>query len=556
MKKNLGPLLAAAVAAASGCGGDDGGGPKERILLDKTDALVRASMSLQGKRPTLDELHRVKDDPRSFEAIVDGYLETAGFAEMIRDLHNEALTARTGAAIYPAGFPAIGPLADMDVQRINVSVTDAPLRLIEHVVMNDRPYTEIVTADYTVADEVVAEVWGLPYEGSGPSWEQTRYQDGRAHAGVLSDSWLFTRHSTTSSNKNRGRANVISRALLCNDFISRQLEVDSSINLADEDEVADAVVANPACASCHQTLDPLASYFGSFHPIYVASDIEEYPFEFFVPELGDFYTVRSPAYFGYGGGDVAHLGKMIAEDPRFSLCAATRFFAYFHQVPLEEVPRQRAAELQAVLLDGWSAKKLAKAIVLADDFQISHIESADPALDANAMFKIRPWQLARTIDDLTGFRWEAFLEVDFGVGRIGRINLLTDSFFGFEVLAGGIDSQNVTIPAHTMTATTSLVLHELASQAAEKVVEDDAKFPSTAKLLGGRAPSESEESFVRRKIVELHLRLYGSFVETDSPETTAAYQLFRDVLAHGGDPKRAWKTLIFTMLQDFRMAYY
>src|SRR5690606_6349196 len=112
------------------------------------------------------------------------------------------------------------------------------------------------------------------------------------HAGLLSDSMLFTRHSTTFSNKNRGRANAVSRALLCYDFISRSLEVDATINLADPDEVANAVQKNEGCAGCHQTLDPLASFFSAYSPVFVPSDQEEYPVAFYTPGLRSIFSVR------------------------------------------------------------------------------------------------------------------------------------------------------------------------------------------------------------------------------------------------------------------------
>lgn len=552
-------LLTVAIAAA--CSSGDGSKDDElrdgpRVFLEPTAHLVRASMALRGMRPSVEDLEAVRADASALGAIIDGYLNHDGFGEMVRDLHNEALTARVGAVIYPAGFPAVGALSEMDVQRINVAVTEAPLRLIEHVVMNDRPYTEIVTADYTVADEVVATVWGMPYDGSGRTWEVTRYDDGRPHAGVLSDSWLWTRHSTTFSNQNRGRANAISRALLCNDFISRQLEVDTSINLADAEEVANAVENNAACASCHQSLDPLAGYFGQFQPLFVPSDETEYPLGFYLPELGELFTVRSPGYFGFSGGDVQHLGAMIAQDPRFSLCAARRFYSYFHQIPLDAVPLDRAAELQSALTASWSAKELAKAIVMHDDFRLSYVDSEDPEQDRRALFKSRPWQLARSMADLTGFRWETRLDIDIGTGNVGLVDMMTDNFFGFEVLAGGIDSVNVTIPAHTMTATTSLVLGALASQGAERVAEDDFAFPSSAKLLRDVTETDRDEAKIRAQLVALHAKLYGQLVESDSEDVTLAYALFEDALADGGDVKRAWKTVLYAMLQDVRMAYY
>lgn len=527
------------------------------VLLSEGERLMRISMALRGMRPSLEELEQVEHDPGALGTIVDGYLAHEGFATLVRDLHNEALDVRVPAAIFPAGFAAVDELAGEDVQRINVSLTEAPLRLIEHVVMNDRPYTEIVTADYTMADGVVAAVWGVAYSGSGKSWEQTKWADGRPHAGILSDSMLFTRHSTTFSNKNRGRANAMSRALLCYDFIDRQIEIDANINLADPEEVANAIEENPTCASCHQTLDPLASYFSKYQPLIVPSDTEEYPLEFFLPALDKAFAVREPGYFGYEGGDVAHLGQLIAADPRFSLCASRRFYAYFHQIPLDAVPADEAARLQKVLTERWSAKDLARAIVLDRDFAISHFEREDSALERRPLFKARPWQTARLIGELTGFRWQLPFDLDIGWGNIGLVDMMTDSFLGFEVMYGGIDGVNVTLPSHTSNASSVTVQDALAAQAAESVVENDFTFASSRKLLTAADPAAPDESSVRSQLVNLHLRLYGERHAPDSPEITRGFELYQSAEnAASGDPRRAWKTVLYAMLVDPRMVYF
>ncbi|HEV8247254.1 MAG TPA: DUF1588 domain-containing protein, partial [Polyangiaceae bacterium] len=308
------------------------------VLMMPAEQLVRVSMAVRGVRPSSEELSSVASDPSQLSAFVDEYLASDGFGATIRDLYNEALKVRVPAAIFPAGFAAVGELSGEDVERINVSVSEAPLRLIEHVVQNNRPLSEILTADYTMADGYVAKVWGLPYSGTGTSWEETHYQDGRPASGILSDSWLYTRHSSTFSNKNRGRANAIARSLLCQDFTERKVEVDATIDLADPEQVKNAIETNPTCSSCHQTLDPLAGFFGSFYPLFVPSFLTSYPFEGYVPELAPLFTVKAPGYFGYPGGDVAHLGQMIAQDPRFLQCQSKRFYAYFHQVALADVP--------------------------------------------------------------------------------------------------------------------------------------------------------------------------------------------------------------------------
>ncbi len=560
-------LIPFVLCSGVGCESDpapkpDDPGATDVAYLSPTEHLLRVTMALAGVRPTPDELAAVRADPGALNAITDRYLGSAGFGETVRDVYNEALNVSVPAAIYPAGFGATGELGGRDVQDINVSVTEAPLKLIERVVMRDLPLTEIVTADYTVADETVAQVWGLTRAGDA-EWDVAHYGDGREHAGILSDSMLFTRHSTTLSNKNRGRAAAISRGLLCYDFLTRGIEVDSSINLADPEEVANAVQRNTACAGCHQTLDPLAAFFGAFHPIYVPSQVESYPYPFYTPGLSQLFTVGEPGYFGYSGRSLRDLGKMIAADPRFSLCAAKRFYAYFHQLPLAEVPRERAAELQAVLTARMSAKDLARAIVLSDDFRISHAATDDAevngarAIDHRFMLKARPWQLARMVEGLTGFRWEAYLNTSLGYGTVGRLDMMTDSLFGFNVLAGGIDSVNVTLPANTMTASASLVVRGLAARAVEHVVDSDFEFASSAKLLRKVREQNVDEASVRAQLVDLELRLYGAVVTPESPEVTSGWELFQGALREsGGDARRAWRTTLFALLQDPRLLYY
>jgi len=542
------------------------------VRLPDTDRLVRISMALRGRRPTIAELDAVEADPAALDAIVDGYLDDPAFGETIRDLHNEALLVLVDYFIYPAGFPPIGPLAGRDSYELNRAVTEAPLRLIEHVVMNDRPYDEIVTAEYTMADAQVAAVWGLPGGGEG-EWIETQWDDGRGNAGVLTDSWLFQRHSSTPSNANRGRANAISRALLCYDFAERDIILDADIDLADPEAVADAVEKNAACASCHQGLDPLASFFQDYFPLFLPSEIVEvpvteddqsYPLPSHSPGIFTDYLgvpMRDRAFFGSPGGDLPALGRMIADDPRFTSCAARRFVAYFHQIDLDDVPLELLAEYQGVLLDsGMNAKALAKAIVMSEDFAVSH---ATDELDAEVVVgvkKARPIQLGQLFVDLTGFRWRSDLNViespDLPYG-LGHVDLMDDSFLGYAVLAGGLDSMYVTRPSHTYSASTSLVLRTLAQLAAGFVVDADfAAAAADRRLLGAVESSTIDEPSIRSQLVALHLRMYGARVMPDSVDIDDGWTLWSAALAHGGDPSRAWKVTLTAMLQDMRIAYY
>jgi len=140
---------------------------------------------------------------------------------------------------------------------------------------------------------------------------------------------------------------------------------------------------------------------------------------------------------------------------------------------------------------------------------------------------------------------------------IGEIDLMSDAFFGFDVLAGGTDGQNVTRPAHTMTATSSLVLRGLAAHAAPYAVDADfAEEPSGRWLLDSVEPDTTDETLVRAQLADLVLRFYGIHHEDSAQDVDDAWAVFSGALAASDDPVRAWKVTLFAMLQDIRIAYY
>lgn len=552
-------------------GGGDGDGDAadgEIVYLTPVQHLTRASIALRGLRPLRDELQAVQDDPNWLEAIIDYYLTTPEIGPVVRELHEETLLTGVDPVIYPAGFPAIGPLAGRDLQAINSSITQSPVRLIEHVVLEDRPYSEIVTADYAYADENVATVWGMPYDPSGETWQETRYQDGRPHAGILSDSFLFTRHSTTYSNKSRGRANAISRALLCFDFLSSEIPIDAGIDLADPEAVAHAVQNAPACVVCHATLDPLAAHFSSFYPIYVPSELSAYPFSSFEPAFKTAFRVTEPGYFGAASADLYDLGQNIAADPRFSACAAKRFYSHLAQVDQADVPPALVDALDTTFLDsGMNAKALLKAVVMSDDFRVSYARSDAPSEVADAtrgLKRIRPSALARIVEQLTGYRWRTRLPIDIGTGgQVGEVDLMEDSFFGFEVLGGGMDGVSVTRPSTTTSATVTLVSENLASRAAQYVVKADFDEPDKARrrLLTKVETSTTDEASIRAQLVDLSLVMYGEFLRPDDAAITDASTLFFAALGTAPRPtphqiERAWQVTLFALLQDPRFLHY
>ena len=178
------------------------------------------------------------------------------------------------------------------------AVAREPLELIAYVVMNDRPYTEVLTADYTMVNafsdlayrsgsgfehEFAAEdgfydrrPFGIfrPGHNDGhiPHDEEFeineeegtyRFSDYQQwpHAGVLStQSWL-ARYPSTDTNRNRARARWTYFHFLDLDIETSAPRSTDPEALADTDN---PTLKNTACTVCHERLDPMAGAYQSF----------------------------------------------------------------------------------------------------------------------------------------------------------------------------------------------------------------------------------------------------------------------------------------------------
>ena len=178
------------------------------------------------------------------------------------------------------------------------AVAREPLELIAYVVMNDRPYTEILTADYTMVNAFsdlayrsssgfehgFADDDGfydrrpfgifrpgfndghIPHDDEFEIDEEEgtyRFSDYQQwpHAGVLStQSWL-ARYPSTDTNRNRARARWTY-------FHFLDLDIEKSApRSTDPEALADIdnpTLKNPACTVCHERLDPMAGAYQSF----------------------------------------------------------------------------------------------------------------------------------------------------------------------------------------------------------------------------------------------------------------------------------------------------
>jgi hypothetical protein len=535
------------------------------VPIAPTELLVRASMDLRGRRPSLAELDAMEANPAgAYPALVDAYLHDPEFLERVKDLFDDGLLVRREDFV--------------DERRDRTwAIYGEALELIAWIVDHDRPFTEIGTADYTVANALFqGDPNRMPFPMEpvvGNAWQPTHYLDGRPHAGLLSTSAFYEVWDTNNTNKNRRRANRWSIVFHCYNFLDTPVDVTRNVDNNDQDAVLNAVTTRTDCRACHDRLDPMASFL---FPIDNMTNLEEAePNAFFTgdPERWRTANKRPPAVYGVPGTDIRDMGRLLTAHPKFAECQTKRAFKLlFLRDPRTNDEIATAADLATrwPTEDGYDFRALVRRWMLSDVYR-GRPTNDDPAW----VRRTSPERLELLVKDLTGFVWERDPDRDedptdpaSDPPRTTPIPLLTTEEDGFKIIFGGINGVNVSARSQSLNASVAMVQRKLAALAAEYVVRTDLALPDAQrKLLAGVTGAEhptSDEAALRAHIVALVRRLYGERVAVDSPQVSAWLGLYRGLYfdttqmgaVQGTASERAWRGLVVAMLRSPRMLLY
>ena len=179
---------------------------------------------------------------------------------------------------------------------VQYGVARAPLELIAHVAENDLPYSEVLTADYVMANRLAAEAYtgGSVLFGADNVHEfrRTRISDyytrkagyraefvpnigvrvlsrgsGQTaipHAGILNTLVFLKRYPTTATNRNRARSRWTYYHFLGIDIENAASRTTDPVALADTNN---PTMHNANCTVCHSVMDPAAGAFQNYGDI-------------------------------------------------------------------------------------------------------------------------------------------------------------------------------------------------------------------------------------------------------------------------------------------------
>ncbi len=522
------------------------------------DLLVRASLDLRGVRPSVAELDRVEADPGTVDDLVAGMLDDPRFPGRVRELWTEVFRTRVD------GFMVESSEVGLDDEAAWVrSVGEEPLRVLEEVARADLPWNTLVTADWTMANTVLAGGAPVALEAAPAApddWVRARYTDGRPAAGVLATVGWNLRYTSTLSNMNRGRANAAARVFLCQDFLSQPIDFTGGVDLRDAERVRRAIAEDPACVACHHTLDPLASHFYGFWAQDSFDPAEALRYHPERERAWRSVSGVSPGYFGAARtGRLDALGRDLAADPRFARCAVdTAWSLLVRAAPTQADESALVAVRERFVTEGATPRALVAAVVASDAYR------AGPDDRSGASRKlVTPDLLADQVEDLTGFRWTRggadLLAID-AVGVEEKREDRGAEGTGFRTLAGGADGDTVVASGTLPSVPLLLVQARLAEGAASFAVGQAATGGGVAE--GAEAPSAPSlfEDFdvtvvppredAARTVQGLYLRVLSRRVAVDAPEVTELLALWDAAYAIRRDPREAWTTVLTALLRD------
>ena len=563
------------------------------VMLDDRRLLRRVTLSLAGRLPTEAELTDVaKNGLKALPKILDLVMKEDAFYDRLREGFNDIFLTEgfddvpENALSYEHFSTTRGWTQNHDLSHIKdekerrqagyklsndyrKAMLGEPMKLIEHIVKNDRPFTEIVTADYIMVTPYTSRGYGIftelkpkfknpddPFEyipvklkalvGRNRVEDQDSTTGFYAHAGLLSNFQYLKRYPTTETNRNRQRSRVYFQHFLGIDVLELAARVSDAAAVS-------AKFDNPTmqaseCVVCHKTVDPIAGLFQDY-----------WKFE-------GVYGKRKDGWFkdmfgaGYEGDTLPPkerwralqwLGERTAKDPRFAVAMVEHAYYLLTGRKVLQPPKEledslydakrRAFQEQRKQVEtiathfgktGFNFKSVLKDWVVSDFYRADglttlavHPKRRTELEDLGLVRMLAPEQVERKVGAIFGQPW-------------GKLN---DQM---AMLYGGIDSKEVTEratdPSGAMGAIQRILANDVACKQTaldfNRKAKDRLLFPHIEPdVLPGTSPEADAK--IRQTIVHLHQRVLGHYERVDSPEVERSFQLFSGIVKDASERK-------------------
>jgi hypothetical protein len=582
-------------------------------LANAEDTLRKASIILAGRLPNDGEITRVREGGfAALEAVLDELMTEEPFFDFVRQIYadlfgtdfylndgTDVLNAYNnvdedgfflGEGVDSAQTPYYNPSMNPfwhrtapkqlmhqygirdaeEMERFsNIAVAREPLGLLEYIVRNDRPFTELVTADYMAVTPLSQHAYGAEgaefVEGNNPfEWAAARMPD-FPHSGLLTSQILWARHTTTLTNRNRHRARVILLWFLGTDILkTAEQPVDQTDVTVDNPQVFD-----PRCNVCHTTVDPIAGTLQSFDEMGLWWQEPQWYKEQWPPGLGDLSMPNTVREKGF-----QWLGQQIAVDDRFALSAVYNLYrgltgrdplvapVEFND-PLHEYKFNgflaQANTFRAIAdkfkASNYNFKTVVKEFVLSPYFRAKNAVALSRELQAQLGevglgHLLTPEELHKKIMAVLGIPWGDASEPIL----VAQPRSPADQGV-YQLFYGGVDNDQVAARIREPNGVMAAVAERMAIQMSCTAVPQDFARASDDRILfqdvtiggvqydpqtlepetQGGLPIPDAKQAIMKTIVQLHEHILGERLSVDDVEVERTYSLFLETWREGKD---------------------
>ena len=509
----------------------------EVTLEPREASLRRAALLLQGRLPTEVERNSVDSDT-GLREVLRSFMEGAPFREFVVTSVNDRLLTKGSDNPLNSAFnhfvklhneKARVSLTNNEEVFVGQEVTAALHRtageLVAYVIENERPYSEILTANYMMMNPVLntwlegsasfsayddaqffkpSKIQGYYY---GSALEEVEFRENSnstyrvvgesvqnfPHAGLLSDFGFISRYPTTATNRNRARARWTFYHFLGIDIEKSSQRPTDEASLSDRNN---PTMNNPNCTVCHSLLDPVAGAFQNWdeNNFYRGNERDGLDRFYKHPEDGTrslyqngdlwYRDMRDPGLFDKKiterDNTLLALAELIVDEPLFKTASASFWWSPIFGKPLLDKPAVEADNGYAAKLAGYRAQQDA-----IEGFAESLAENLN-AKDMLVEMFMSPWFSGESVASYTFD--SAHFESKFGseqlltpqqlarktralTGVAWRTSKWVDGtvysqYDELSVLLGGIDSEAVTARAIEVTPTMTSILMTHATESA------------------------------------------------------------------------------------------
>ena len=518
-----------------------------RFIMESANDRLLTSKYANGRTPALDLIYEGGRFP---------YIESR-LAPLQQAVNNASSDEEREAASQAFGFAW---------QQTNLALATEPLQLINYVVTRDRPYTEVLTADYLMVNPFSNDVYntGINFSdrNNPDDWRPARIINGYVHgaiphAGLLTSQMFLARYPSTATNRNRARARWAYYFFLNVDIegmVARSMDPD---DLADTNN---PTLNNASCAVCHELMDPVAGAFQNFgdngHYRDAWDGDDALPDTYKASELyrnGDLWyrDMRLPGFAGQNipadaatqRNSLQWLAQRMVADERFASGTVAFWWpAVFGSEPVLQPTEPSDADYAQKLAvyteqqrligelassfrsSNYHLKTLLADMAMTPVFRATASDNAQYYADMGAGQLHTAEQLNRKIRALTGQRWHHTWDA--------QQDLLANEFYG---LFGGIDSDTVVKRADSlntlMYAVAGRMSHEMVCRAVINEFEQPRASRTLFTLVDMTDTPANASAAVRAQINALIARLWGDPLTDLSVEQNSAYNLFQEVWA-------------------------